>query len=306
MPASTMFVPANYFKTLGVALARGAGFDASADEPLRAEPVVILSYAFWQNRLSADPDIVGKTLTMDGTPHVVVGVAPDQFGGHIGIAPLGPLCSARTASAPLARTGAVADRELSRRSLEGVAEHSRPAVAWRQRSAGERGGGRCHGAAGESVSGDQRVQGRDRRGVRPARHSLPFATQASFRRSALTLTGMVLLVVSLNISGMMQVRGAMRERELSIRQATRRQPGTAGSVPPVRSDCAGVCGRRARLAGALQPPSLVSWLTGDIDPATGCRRHCGSISPWSRSCSGSVFSRAWCSDGCRPCASAVP
>src|SRR5690606_5338302 len=35
----------------------------------------------------------------------------------------------------------------------------------------------------------------------------------------LTLTGIVLLVVSLNISGMMLVRGAMRERELSIRQA---------------------------------------------------------------------------------------
>ena len=36
---------------------------------------------------------------------------------------------------------------------------------------------------------------------------------------ALTLTGAVLLVVCLNISGMMQVRSAMRERELSIRQA---------------------------------------------------------------------------------------
>jgi ABC-type antimicrobial peptide transport system permease subunit len=42
----------------------------------------------------------------------------------------------------------------------------------------------------------------------------------------LTLTGMVLLVVCLNISGMVQVRSALRERELSIRQAigaTRRQ-----------------------------------------------------------------------------------
>ena len=36
---------------------------------------------------------------------------------------------------------------------------------------------------------------------------------------ALTLTGTVLVVVCLNISGTMQVRGAMRERELSIRQA---------------------------------------------------------------------------------------
>ena len=35
--ASTLFVPANHFKTLDVALAR-AGFDASADDPLRSEP----------------------------------------------------------------------------------------------------------------------------------------------------------------------------------------------------------------------------------------------------------------------------
>ena len=37
----------------------------SADDPLRSEPVVILNHQLWQNRLSADPDIVGKTLTMD-------------------------------------------------------------------------------------------------------------------------------------------------------------------------------------------------------------------------------------------------
>jgi hypothetical protein len=63
MRASTIFVPPNYFKTLGVALARGAGFDASADDRLRAEPVVILNDQFWQNRLAptraaqgVDPD----------------------------------------------------------------------------------------------------------------------------------------------------------------------------------------------------------------------------------------------------------
>ena len=36
---------------------------------------------------------------------------------------------------------------------------------------------------------------------------------------AFTLTGAVLLVVALNVSGMMLVRSAMRERELSIRQS---------------------------------------------------------------------------------------
>ena len=75
---------------------RGAGAGRRvrrvSGRPAGAEPVVILSYTFWQNRLGADPDIVGKTLTMDGIPHVVVGVAPDQFGGHLGF------CTAGTSS----------------------------------------------------------------------------------------------------------------------------------------------------------------------------------------------------------------
>ena len=83
LPVSAMYVPANYFKTLGVTLARGPGFDASADDPLRAEPVVILTDQFWKNHVNADPDIVGKTLTLDGTPHVVAGIAPETFAGHI-------------------------------------------------------------------------------------------------------------------------------------------------------------------------------------------------------------------------------
>ena len=53
------------------------------DNPLTAEPVVILGYGFWQNQLGADPDIVGKTLTLDDIPHVVVGIAPEQFDGHL-------------------------------------------------------------------------------------------------------------------------------------------------------------------------------------------------------------------------------
>jgi DNA-binding SARP family transcriptional activator len=52
------------------------------------------------------------------------------------------------------------------------------AVAWRQRSAGERSGCRCHGAAGQGVSGDQRIQGRCGRAVRSSRHGHAFRTQA--------------------------------------------------------------------------------------------------------------------------------
>jgi putative ABC transport system permease protein len=79
----TMLVSANYFQTIDVALARGPGFDTVMAEPLKAEPVVILGYRFWQNQLGSDPDIVGKTLTLDDIPHVVVGIAPELFEGHL-------------------------------------------------------------------------------------------------------------------------------------------------------------------------------------------------------------------------------
>ena len=44
-PMWPMYVSAGYFKTLGVRLARGPGFEGQSD------PVVILGYGFWQNRL---------------------------------------------------------------------------------------------------------------------------------------------------------------------------------------------------------------------------------------------------------------
>ena len=82
-----------------------------------------------------------------------------------------------------------------------------------------------------------------------------------------TLTGMVLLVVSLNISGMMQVRGAMRERELSIRQAigaSRARLAQYLLSEAIVLACAG--GVLASLV-LFNGPSLLSWLTGNVIPA---------------------------------------
>jgi hypothetical protein len=46
--------------------------------------VAVLAYSYWQNEMGADPDVIGKTLRLDGIPHVVVGVAPEHFSGHLG------------------------------------------------------------------------------------------------------------------------------------------------------------------------------------------------------------------------------
>ncbi|OFV92218.1 MAG: hypothetical protein A3H95_08310 [Acidobacteria bacterium RIFCSPLOWO2_02_FULL_64_15] len=269
MQVSTMFVPANYFKTLGVALARGAGFDPSEDDPLRSQPVVILTSMFWQNRLSADADIVGKTLTIDGIPHVVVGVAPDQFGGHGGFAPWDLFVPLERHPRLLARTGAVPadDVENARgdRSREWLIIHGRlsPGVSVQQASA-------AVAAVTAQLASEYPATNEFKAGIAAAYDPLGVLLRSNVWRIqaiAYTLTGMVLLVVCLNISGMMQVRGAMRERELSIRQAigaSRARLAQYLLSEAIVLACAG--GVLASLA-IFNGPSLLSWLTGNVIPA---------------------------------------
>ena len=265
MRASTMFVPANYFKTLGVALARGAGFDASADDPLRAEPVVILNYQFWQNRLSADPDIVGKTLTMDGIPHVVVGVAPDQFGGHLGFTGWDLFVPLERHPRLLARTAADAQENFrADRSKEWLNIHGRlaPGVSVEQASA-------AVAAVTAQLAMAYPASNEFKAGIAGAYDPLGILQRPQLRimqTVGLTLTGMVLLVVSLNISGMMQVRGAMRERELSIRQAigaSRLRLAQYLLSESIVLACAG--GALASIV-LFNIPSLLPWLTDDPIP----------------------------------------
>ena len=50
-----------------------------ADERDGADPVVVLGYDVWSSSFAADPDVVGRTLRLAGTPHTVVGVMPRGF-----------------------------------------------------------------------------------------------------------------------------------------------------------------------------------------------------------------------------------
>jgi putative ABC transport system permease protein len=265
MRASTMFVPANYFKTLGVALARGAGFDASADDPLRSEPVVIPSYQFWQNRLSADPDIVGKTLTMDGSPYVVAGVAPDQFGGHLGFTGWDLFVPLERHPRLLARTAADAEENFrGDRSKEWLNIHGRlsPGVSVEQASA-------AVAAVTAQLAKAYPATNEFKAGIAGAYDPLGILQRPQLRiiqTVGLTLTGMVLLVVSLNISGMMQVRGAMRERELSIRQAIGASRWRLAQYLLSESMVLACAGGALASIVLFNIPSLLPWLTDDPIP----------------------------------------
>jgi predicted permease len=69
---------ANLFDVLGVRPALGRNFLAEEDEPGRGH-VVILTYPFWCSQFHTDPAVVGRTITLDGAPYVVVGVLSASF-----------------------------------------------------------------------------------------------------------------------------------------------------------------------------------------------------------------------------------
>ena len=68
-------VSANFFSLLGVEPQLGRTF-TDDEGRLEGKPVVILTNSIWRTRFNSDPNIVGQSVTLDTTPHTVVGVLP--------------------------------------------------------------------------------------------------------------------------------------------------------------------------------------------------------------------------------------
>ncbi|MEZ5331900.1 MAG: ABC transporter permease [Thermoanaerobaculia bacterium] len=77
-PQRLSLVPVTHdlFPMLGLAVGEGRRFQPR-DDRLGAEPTVILSHGLWTRRFGADPALVGRTIRLDGTPHLVIGVMED-------------------------------------------------------------------------------------------------------------------------------------------------------------------------------------------------------------------------------------
>lgn len=71
-------VSAGFFRTLGVRPLLGRDFRAGEDSPGAARPVM-LSYDAWQRRFGGRRDVLGQTITLNGTPNTVIGVLPREF-----------------------------------------------------------------------------------------------------------------------------------------------------------------------------------------------------------------------------------
>jgi predicted permease len=214
-------VTGGYFDVLGVEPALGrllASSDAMAEG---ANPVVVLSHSIWRTRFDRDPNITGKTVTLNGLGYTVVGVAAEGFNGVV----TGERCDLWI---PITMWRQ-ADPEM-------VASSQFWDTDWRndRDSAWLKGFGRLKpGISLPQAQADitliahrlaQNYPETNRKvGVKLAAElGLPpyVRTRVSqFIKLPTIIAGVVLLIVCMNIAGMMLARSIARQRDISIRLA---------------------------------------------------------------------------------------
>ncbi len=190
-------VSAAYFDVLGVRPVLGRGFVAAEDRPGGAA-VLVLRESYWRERFAGDGGLIGRVVALDGVPHTVIGVMPDDHRGSVDLwLPLGLDPAAET------------DRDLRGLTVLGRLRAG-SSLAQAQAEMDEVGArvAREHPA----TNADLRVTLTPlaeavARGVRPALQRL------------LAAAALVLLIACANAASLLLARNAARERELAIRRA---------------------------------------------------------------------------------------
>jgi putative ABC transport system permease protein len=191
-------VTAGFFPLLGVEPARGRGFDVREEEQ-GSHRVAVLGHGLWQRRFGGDPEVLGRTIQMNGDEFTVVGVMPPGFDFPsasqlwVPLAPSEQLREARGAFwlYTLGRLRPGVTVEAAQREMDGI-----------------------DARLGEEYPALSRF------GVfvQPVRDYLV----GDVRPALLVLLGAVaflLLIASANVANLLLARSAAREREMAIRAA---------------------------------------------------------------------------------------
>lgn len=205
-------VSGNYFHVLGTPAHVGRLLRPEDDTIGAGNPALVLGYDLWTSRFAGDPAIVGQSVSINGYPFMVVGVAPRGFQGTTLLkGDLWISLAMLTQAMPDRRDALFTSRRATWLFMGG---RLRDGVSLEQANAELA----SIGAALQQEHGDTN----DNMTFRAAPLSVvPGATRiiAGFIALLMAIVTLLLLIACVNLAGMLLARGAARSREIAVRIA---------------------------------------------------------------------------------------
>lgn len=214
-------VSADFFSTFDITMEQGRAFLPEEEKPGSAIPVVIVSHQFWK-RTGADPDFVGKTLRIKGSDYTVVGVTPEGFTGSVAtIGPIAwlPLGVYHIIGSTFSPQGGDLN-DCDHAALLHLVARLKPGISKAQAQArlsvvAKRLSKEYHPDEEEELEFKLAPIARASISSQPPSLSPSWVTKIA----PLAVTGVVLLLASINVANMLLVRGVARQKEVAIRSA---------------------------------------------------------------------------------------